>query len=190
LEKTLSEYHDRVASYAATHPRSRPPSHPRAVPARFQVGDWVLVARVNDHRRSKLALKWIGPRQVVGYCHDSQHLVFVVKDIISGAVDNVHASRLRFFSSKDLNITTLLKDYVAAQGGANDEFTVESVIAHRYVNGALEFKVKWLGFQIEEATFEPVHHVWPSATAAVQRYIRALPASATRNELFQEFCRQ
>jgi hypothetical protein len=190
LEKTLSEYHDRVASYAATHSRSRPPSHPRAVPARFQVGDWVLVARVNDHRRSKLALKWIGPRQVVGYCHDSQHLVFVVKDIISGAVDNVHASRLRFFSSKDLNITTLLKDYVAAQGGANDEFTVESVIAHRYVNGALEFKVKWLGFQIEEATFEPVHHVWPSATAAVQRYIRALPASATRNELFQEFCRQ
>ncbi|GMF59946.1 unnamed protein product [Phytophthora fragariaefolia] len=64
------------------------------------VGDYVL--QVDEKRQTKLLVTWVGPYAVTA-AH--AHNVFTVKQLVTGEELDVHASRLKFFADKDLEVT-------------------------------------------------------------------------------------
>jgi hypothetical protein len=66
------------------------------------VRDYVLASK---HRKSgvfKLHVKWKGPRRVVSVESD---YVFVVENLLTKVLKAAHATRLRFYKDKELNVT-------------------------------------------------------------------------------------
>jgi hypothetical protein len=68
----------------------------------FQVGDYVLVAEHRKSGVSKLQVKCKGPRRVASVESD---YVFVVENLLTKDLKAAHATRLRFYKDKDLNVT-------------------------------------------------------------------------------------
>jgi hypothetical protein len=118
----------------------------------FQVGDYVLVA---EHRKSgvfKFQVKWKGPRRVASVESD---YVFVVENLLTKEVNAAHATRLRFYKDKDLNVTPELAQ--AAEHNDYHLYVVSKILDAGYneqemFHGLL---VAWRGFPVGEATWEP-----------------------------------
>jgi Chromo (CHRromatin Organisation MOdifier) domain len=79
----------------------------------FQVGDYVLVAEHRKSGVSKLQVKWKVPRRVASV--ESEY-VFVVENLLTKELKTTHATRLRFYKDKELNVTAEL----AKAAGHND----------------------------------------------------------------------
>ncbi|KAE9281357.1 hypothetical protein PF008_g27911 [Phytophthora fragariae] len=77
----------------------------------FDVGDYVLRSRVDEKRQNKLLVTWVGPYAVTA-AH--AHNVFTVNQLVTGEELDVHASRLKFFADKDLEVTEELLEHVSA----------------------------------------------------------------------------
>jgi hypothetical protein len=43
-----------------------------------------------------------------------------------------------------------------------DEFYVEKIIDKKYIRKKLFYRIKWLGYGFDEATWEPTSHIPPS----------------------------
>eukprot|EP00644_Phytophthora_capsici_P001888 jgi/Phyca11/108056/e_gw1.14.809.1 len=68
---------------------------------------------------------------------------------------DVHPSRLKLYADDSLNVTEELLDHVASQGTL---LAVEAIVGHR-LNAdmqAYEVKVKWLGLETVEDSWEPL----------------------------------
>jgi hypothetical protein len=70
-----------------------------------QVGDYVLVAEHRKSGVSKLQVKCKGPRRVASVKSD---YVFVVENLLTKELKAAHATRLRFYKDKELNVTAEL----------------------------------------------------------------------------------
>ena len=92
---------------------------------RYHIGDFVLVAVVK--KRSKLSARWTGPWKVVSSISDH---VFIVENLLSRKRRTVHTQRLKFYSDKNLNITTNLKESIA-YNSPQDVYQIEKFIDHR-----------------------------------------------------------
>ena len=80
----------------------------RGVMPNFDVGDYVLVARVRKRGVTpKLVSKWTGPWRVV--TAETGHL-YGVENIVSGDIRDVHVARLRYYADRELGMTAQLKD--------------------------------------------------------------------------------
>ncbi|KAE8897356.1 hypothetical protein PF003_g18627 [Phytophthora fragariae] len=77
----------------------------------FDVGDYVLRSRVDEKRQNKLLVTWVGPYAVTA---SHAHNVFTVNQLVTGEELDVHASRLKFFADKDLEVTEELLEHVSA----------------------------------------------------------------------------
>jgi len=80
----------------------------RGVMPNFDVGDYVLVARVRKRGVTpKLVSTWTGPWRVV--TAETDHL-YGVQNIVSGDIRDVHVARLRYYADRELGMTAQLKD--------------------------------------------------------------------------------
>jgi hypothetical protein len=68
----------------------------------FQVGDYLLVAEHRKSGKSKLQVKWKGPRRVASV--ESDYLL-IVENLLKKELKTAHATRLRFYKDKELNVT-------------------------------------------------------------------------------------
>eukprot|EP00644_Phytophthora_capsici_P014223 jgi/Phyca11/98769/e_gw1.3.1221.1 len=68
---------------------------------------------------------------------------------------DVHPSRLKFYADDSLDITEELLDHIASQGTL---LAVEAIVEHRFNAdmNAYEVKVKWLGLEPIEDSWEPL----------------------------------
>ena len=80
----------------------------------FEEGDYVLVAREEFFAGEKLALRWRGPRQVVKVLND---YVYRVEDLRNSTTTDVHGSRLKFYSDRDLNKPAIMPHVVHSETG-------------------------------------------------------------------------
>jgi Chromo (CHRromatin Organisation MOdifier) domain len=118
----------------------------------FQVGDYVLVA---EHRKggvSKLQVKWKVPRRVASVKSD---YVFVVENLLTKELKAGHATRLRFYKDKELNVTAELAQ--VAEHNDHQLNVVSKILDARYNEQEMfhELLVAWHGFPVGEATWEP-----------------------------------
>ena len=100
-----------------------------AVPGRFQVGDFVLVAHRFARARSKIFANWRGPMVVL---EQISEWLFKVQPLGSDGdanVETVHARLMKFFASSDCNQTRQL--ILSAQTDLN-VFTVEKITDCKY----------------------------------------------------------
>jgi hypothetical protein len=93
----------------------------------FQVRDYVLVA---EHRKSdvpRLQVKWKGPRRVASVESD---YVFVAQNLLTKELKAAHATRLRFYEDKELNVTAELAQ--AAEHNDHQLYVVSRILDARY----------------------------------------------------------
>jgi hypothetical protein len=149
LAKALLDMHKRASSVKANVRALRRNSRNKrrsGQEVNFDVGDFVLVA--TTHVSDKLEAKWKGPFRIVSIIHDK---VFEVEDLISKNRKEVHIVRLRLFDEH--NIDVKVKEHVQFH---NQSFEVSEILDERLNNGNQEVLVRWKGFEVEEATWEPL----------------------------------
>jgi hypothetical protein len=146
--RAMTEIHAQVAEKAtrdrkAAIQRHNDKTHVRS--PNFQVGDYVLVAEHRESGVSKLQVKWKGPRRVASVESDS---VFVVENILTKELKAAHASRLRFYKDKDLNVTAELAQ--AAEHNDRQLYVVSKILNARYNEQEMfhELLVAWRGFPV------------------------------------------
>jgi hypothetical protein len=104
LSKAMTEIHAQVAEKATRDRKAAVQKHNDKTHVRspnFQVGDYVLVAEHRKSGVSKLQVKWRGPRRVASVESDC---VFVVENLLTKELKAAHATRLRFYKDKELNV--------------------------------------------------------------------------------------
>jgi hypothetical protein len=91
------------------------------------VGDYVLVAEHRESGLSKLQVKWKGPRLVTSVESD---YVFVVENLLTKELKAAHATCLRFYKDKELNVTAELAQ--AAERNDHQLYAVSKILDARY----------------------------------------------------------
>jgi Chromo (CHRromatin Organisation MOdifier) domain len=117
----------------------------------FQVGDYVLVAEHRKSGVSKLQAKLKGPRRVASVKSD---YLFVVENLLTKELKAAHATRLRLYMNKDLNVTAELAQ--AADHNDRQLYVVSKILDTRYNEQEMfrELLVAWRGLPAGEATWE------------------------------------
>jgi hypothetical protein len=148
LSKAMTEIHTQVAEKATQKHNDK--THVRS--PNFKVGDYVLVAEHRKSGVSKLQVKWKCPRRVASVESD---YVFVVENILTKELKAAHATRLRFYTDKELNVTAELSQ--AAEHNDHKLYVVLKILDARYNEQEMfhELLVAWRGFPVGEATWEP-----------------------------------
>jgi hypothetical protein len=112
----------------------------------------VLVA---EHRKSgvyRLQVKWKGPRRVASV---ESGYVFVVENLLTKELKAAHATRLRFYKDRELNVTAELAQ--AAEHNDHQLYVALKILDARYNVKEMfhELLVAWRSFPVGDATWEP-----------------------------------
>jgi hypothetical protein len=105
LSKAMAEIHAQVAEKITRDRNAAIQKHDDKTHVRspkFQVGDYVLVAEQSKSGVSKFQVKWKGPRRVASMEID---YMFVVENLLTKELKAAHATRLRFYKDKELDVT-------------------------------------------------------------------------------------
>ena len=137
--------------------------------ANFEIGDYVLYANVWAQSKNKLLTKWNGPAQVV---ETISPWIYKIRNIITQAEREDHASRLKFYSDKNLNVTTAFKNMVAHN---SEGHVVEKIVDHTRQGTTVVFNVKWRGLDMAENTWEPFERLYEDIPAVIKNYIKSRP---------------
>jgi hypothetical protein len=130
LSKAMTEIHAQVVERDTRDRKAIIQKHNDRTHVRspnFQVGDYVLVAEHRKSGVSKLQVKWKGPRRVASLESD---YVFVVENLLTKEVKAAHATRLRFYKDKELNVTAELAQ--AAEHNNHQLYVVSKILDARY----------------------------------------------------------
>jgi hypothetical protein len=131
----------------------------------FHPGEFVLVKYPN-RPPSKVNSKYRGPFLVQARHGDS----YICQDLTTGKPLNFHADRLVLFHPS----STMTPIDIAARD--NQEYVIDFISAHEGSakhKPSLSFLVHWLGFEEEEATWEPLQSL--KDTEALEVYCRSNP---------------
>jgi hypothetical protein len=81
--------------------------------------------------------------------------VFVVENLLTKELKVAHATRLRFYKDKELNVTAELSQ--AAEHNNHQLYVVSKILDARHNEHEMfdELLVVWRGFRVGEATWEP-----------------------------------
>jgi hypothetical protein len=155
MSKAMTEIHVQVTEKAARDRKAANQKHNDKTHVRstnFQVGDYVLAAEHRKSGVSKLQVKWKGPRRVASGESD---FVFVVENLLAKELKAAHATRLRFYKDKELNVTAELAR--APEHNDHQLYVVSKILDARYNEQEMfhELLVAWRGFLVGEATWEP-----------------------------------
>jgi hypothetical protein len=93
----------------------------------FQVGDYVLVSEHRNSGTPKLQVKWKGPRRVASVESD---YVFVVENLATKELKAAHATCLRLYKDKQLNVTAELSK--AAEHNDHQLYVVSKILDASY----------------------------------------------------------
>jgi hypothetical protein len=155
MSKAMTEIHAQMAKKAtrdrkAAIQKNIHKTHVR--PPNVQVGDYVLVAAHRKCGVTKFQVKWKVPRRVASV--ESDH-VFVVENLLTKELKAAHATRLRFYEDKELNVTAELAQ--AAEHNDHQLYVVSKILDARYNEQEMFHKllVAWRGFPVGEAPWEP-----------------------------------
>ena len=168
-ERFLVQVQERVAAERA---RRREGSSSGLELPNFEVGDYVLYARVRRPGVTpKLMATWTGPWRVVGAHHPH---VFEIQNIVTGRVQTAHVARLRFYADSQLNVTADVKN-VFQHAYNQGQFQMAGVVrVAEAEDRSLIVLVDWVGFEVEERTWEPLKDIFEAAPEFLAKELRKL----------------
>lgn len=119
----------------------------------FTEGDYVLVAREDFFASEKLCLKWGGPRHIV--CSDKDS-VYQVEDLSNGAIEAIHASRIKFYHEPSLNQKLIMDHVLSSEIG----MPVSRLFRLIESEGKIKVLMRWNGLSNNDETMEPLAQVY------------------------------
>jgi hypothetical protein len=138
----------------------------------FSIGDYVLVGR-RTPKAHKLQLHWQGPYVIIGSRSTLVYQVNLVGMLLKADERysmSVHASRLRMFADKDLDVTKTL-----VESAVHDLqfYDIEKIAGWRVSDdtGEIELRIHWLGFEASERTWEPIAQVSKDQGRLVKKWL-------------------
>jgi hypothetical protein len=141
--------------------------------AKLSLGDYVLVAKVQEIFAGKLSLKWQGPFRVVEVMSDHLFKVESLKRIGNKSETKiVHSQRLKFFHDKSLELTEEVLRHVSQE---KQLYEIESFLELRNNGASYDVKVKWLGFDDNESTWEPVENLFEDVPLRLHEFLKTKP---------------
>ena len=142
----------------------------------FIEGDFVLVARDEFFEDEKLCLRWRGPRRIVKCLNDH---VFKVEDLRNGAVSDVHASRLKYYSDESVDQKAVLSHVLSSETG----MVVGRLLRLVKTDNGLFISVRWKGLSSSEDTLEPIAQIYADVP---QLLIKLLERQSTPVDLARQ----
>ena len=154
----------------------------------FEVGDYVLVARVRKPGRvPKLVQTWTGPWRVVS--GESEH-VRVLEDIVTGETKEVHVVRMPPYADSSLVVGAEVRE-VLEMIKHQDEFEIADVISvgkDPARVGKYRVQIAWVGLEDEEPTWEPMSTVYADAPRYLEQKLRRMRLnSVTKRALKRKY---
>ena len=105
----LLETHHKVTWTASRLPTQKRRKFEKHNFPNFEIHDFVLLAAPENQFPPKLGAKWTGPYRVA---ETVSNYVDQVEDLVRGAKETAHISKLRFYSHASLGITEEVKDHI------------------------------------------------------------------------------
>lgn len=164
LQNSLHDIHHRIA---AVKPRNKAPRTGQQE-IDFDIGDYVLISRVNDKGKDKTRNLWSGPARVTAQLNNR---LYETTNLVNGTTRQYHADFLKRYADKHLTVTKQLRDFIAHGGGAA---TITRIGNHRLNGRTWELQVFWQGYPDDEATWEPLQTMQQDAPVYVRRYINSI----------------
>jgi Chromo (CHRromatin Organisation MOdifier) domain len=173
LSKAMTEIYPQVAKKVTRDRKVAIQEHNDKTHVRspnFQVGDYMLVAEHRKSGVSKLQVKWKGPRRVASVESD---YVFFVENLLTKELKAAHATRLRFYKDKELNVSAELAQ--AAEHNDHQLYVVSKILDTRYNEQEMfhELLVAWRGFPVGEATWEPYSVMSVDVSDMVAKFMKS-----------------
>ena len=131
----------------------------------FIEGDYVLMAREEFFAGEKLALRWRGPRRVVKALSD---FVYQVEDLRNGQLEEVHATRLKFYRDSSLDQTVVMSHVLSSERG----MPVARLIKLVNTSEGLKVLVRWKGLPHSEDTLQPLGQLYEDVPQMVLRLLQ------------------
>ncbi|KAH9109322.1 hypothetical protein AeMF1_015599 [Aphanomyces euteiches] len=131
---------------------------------KFALGDFVLVARALKHP-GKLTLRWKGPCRVVRVLSD--HLMEVEQLVPPRETTLHHACRLRLCHEGGRDVD---EDLVAQIAFGDEGFYVEGIEDLRMHDGVWQLKIKWMGLEDAESSWEPALSIYEDVPVLFRRW--------------------
>eukprot|EP00924_Labyrinthula_sp_SR-Ha-C_P010395 snap_masked-scaffold_23-processed-gene-5.50-mRNA-1 protein AED:0.52 eAED:0.53 QI:0/0/0/1/1/1/2/0/858 len=134
----------------------------------FSSGDWVLVSEHGtQHANAKTSLSWIGPYQIIDILSSNVYLV----ESLLGKTRTVHSSRIWFYSHTRPIGSKKLKALFVHNF---KQLEIESIVGCRLAadNNSCEFKIRWLGFEQDQDTWEPAVTIYEDVPILVTSYVQ------------------
>ena len=92
------------------------------------------------------------------------------ENIVTGERNPVHAQRLRRYADAQLQVTEDLKDQAAHDKLA---FFPDKIVSWREADeGTMQLRVRWLGFEPNEDSWEDLQTFYADAPVMVRRYVQ------------------
>lgn len=90
--------------------------------------------------------------------------------MITKDLSTVHAQRLKFYHDSSLNVTSDLLHNIALTGNT---YVIEQIDDIRIdpVSGDVQLHVRWLGFQDDDATWEPFETIKDDTPDIVRQFL-------------------
>ena len=165
LLKISADIHPIVSSsLAESRKRSREAASRGKLP-NFEVGDYVLVARDEYGAGDKLLLRWRGPRRVTKALND---YVYQVEDLRNGQLDDVHATRLKFYRDDAVDERVIMEHVLQSEIG----MPVARLMGLEDSRNGLKVLVRWKGLDNSEDSLEPLQNVFEDVPTMVKRLLQ------------------
>jgi hypothetical protein len=170
LEEARDKLHKEVkvtASEARKKSRDRVNNRATIKYPNLMEGDFVMVARETVLANQKLMATWKGPRRITAV---RSNWIYEVEDLIEGHRREVHASRIKLYQDKDLEVTEELREQA---GFLENSYEVLKFIDLRMNEdtNTMEIKTQWRGFEETEASWEPLLALAEDVGKAIQQYL-------------------
>ena len=183
-EKLWREVLERVR---AARDRKRVAASAGSMP-NFEVGDYVLVARVRKLGRApKLATRWTGPWRVVS---DGSPHAYNVQEIVTGETKEVRVVRMRAYADSSFAVGAEVQGLfkMTKHQGKYEIQDILNIGEDSLKAGDYKVQVAWVGLDGKDPTWEPVEVMFKDVPKNFVRKLKQMRLpKRVRNALRQRF---
>ena len=184
IHDAINEMHRRVTQTAQAKRATEIARHNKATNVtniNFDVGDFVLIGCPQPQKVNKLTVTWTGPARVLGF---TTPLVANIQNLVTGKVNNIHVSRLKFYNSATLDVTEELKEHLTYQ-----QKTLYLVEAFKKVRRSSRRKfdvlVSWVGFPGED-TWEELQVLAADVPVRLLEFLNSTEKDSVNTAAFKQ----
>lgn len=127
-------------------------------------GDFVCLARLELRKGEKLCLRWFGAFRVA---KAASGYVFQVEDLHDEHLEEIHISRSKFYSDKELNHDVMDMHILVNETG----LAVHRMLLLEDSKGGLMITIHWRGLPPSEDTLEPIAQAYQNIPDLLQQLL-------------------